>query len=95
MAREINASADRARCSTSLANRRLRRIQERVRSTTQRIGRTAKPFCPGSRRDRYMLQLVLAGEGGLACTADRPARPGEIIGLALESGRLRFFPNQS
>jgi len=50
MAREINASAVRVRCSTSLASRRLRLIQDRVRSTTQRIGKTAKPVVPCARR---------------------------------------------
>jgi hypothetical protein len=39
-----NASALRLRFSKSLARRRQRLSQAKVRSTTQRIGRTTKPF---------------------------------------------------
>ena len=50
IARVTKASAVRTRCSKSLARRRLRLSQESVRSTTQRFGRTSKPFVSGLRR---------------------------------------------
>jgi len=52
--------------------------------------------------DRYLLHLELAGDhagpggvtapGHLACPSDRPARAGEVIGLALARDRLHLWP---
>ncbi len=45
--------------------------------------------------DRYLLHLALgAGDDSahLVCPADRPARPGEAIGLALNRDRLCLWP---
>jgi len=46
--------------------------------------------------DRYLLHLALSGAGPeteLACSADRPARTGEVIGLALQHERLCLWPS--
>ena len=69
------ASAILARCSLSMLRRRLRRIQERVRSTIQRCGRTAKPFCPGS--------------GLTICSLQGPVRP-KVFPKLLYNGRARI-----
>lgn len=51
--------------------------------------------------DRYLLHLDLAGAAGvagsghLACHSDRPAQPGELIGLALAHDRLRLWSSVS
>jgi len=45
--------------------------------------------------DRYLLRLNLNGASGVAellCPADRPARSGEEVGLAMQHDRLRLFP---
>ena len=45
--------------------------------------------------DRYLLHLAIgAGERAaqLVCPAVRPARPGEVIGLAVDGERLCFWP---
>ncbi|TVQ52237.1 MAG: ABC transporter ATP-binding protein [Rhodobacteraceae bacterium] len=47
--------------------------------------------------DRYLLHLDLGDvaettAGHLACPSDRPARAGELIGLALARDRLRLWP---
>ena len=52
--------------------------------------------------DRYLLHLDLGGDfgggadapaaGHLACPSDRPARTGEVIGLALARDRLHLWP---
>ena len=49
IARRRKASAVRARFSTSLARRRQRFNQLKVRSTIHRFGSTRKPVAPGSR----------------------------------------------
>jgi iron(III) transport system ATP-binding protein len=44
--------------------------------------------------DRYMLQRDLGGAAArVPCSSDRPAPPGETVGLALAVERLRFFPD--
>jgi iron(III) transport system ATP-binding protein len=46
--------------------------------------------------DRYLLQLDLGGGAGLLpCLADRPMPRGDLVGLALATERLRFFPEAS
>lgn len=67
-ARATKAPRVLARFSKSLARRRLRPNQEKVRSTTQRRGRATKPFM-------LLLRLTISvRSGGTFATATQPAR---------------------
>ena len=66
----MKASALRLRFSQSLASRRQRLSQAMVRSTTQRLGWTTKPFHPiGSLDD---LGLEIGQDAGQGAVKDRP-----------------------
>jgi hypothetical protein len=56
------ASAFRLRHSQSLANLRQRPSQEKVRSTTHRLGKTSKPFAVS---ERLMISVTKAWQGFL------------------------------
>lgn len=61
-ARRRNASAFRLRFAKSLANLRQRPSHEKVRSTTQRRGRTSKPLAAS---ERLTISVTNAGQGFL------------------------------
>ena len=66
----IKASALRLRFSQSLASRRQRLSQAMVRSTTQRLGWTTKPF---TRSDRLTISVSRSGRiAGQGAVKDRP-----------------------
>jgi len=66
------ASAFRARFSKSLANRRQRLSQAKVRSTTQRRGRSSNPF---ARSERLTISICRCGR----ILAEAFERPGPDI----------------
>ena len=66
----MKASALRLRFSLSLASRRQWRLsQAMVRSTTQRLGWTTKPF---TRSDRLTISPEIGQEAGQGAVKDRP-----------------------
>ena len=66
----MKASALRLRFSQSLASRRQRLSQAMVRSTTQRLGWTTKPF---TRSDRLTISVLEIGQdAGQGAVKDRP-----------------------
>ena len=66
----MKASALRLRFSQSLASRRQRLSQAMVRSTTQRLGWTTKPFTRSDRLDD--LGLEIGQDAGQGAVKDRP-----------------------
>ena len=64
----MKASALRLRFSQSLASRRQRLSQAMVRSTTQRLGWTTKPF---TRSDRLTISVSRSGDAGQGAVKDR------------------------
>ena len=77
----MKASALRLRFSQSLASRRQRLSQAMVRSTTQRLGWTTKPF---TRSDRLTISVSDGQDAGQGAVKDRP-----LIGAVGEISRER------
>ena len=95
---QSHASALAMVASKSLASRRLRLSQAKVRSTTQRRGRTTKP---GARSDRLTISIVQWPScaervaqllAGIAAIGEDVAQPGE---RAADRGQQRTAPSRS
>ena len=83
----MKASALRLRFSQSLASRRQRLSQAMVRSTTQRLGWTTKPF---TRSDRLTISVSRSEKAIGGIDASLKQRKGDPVQAELDSAMKRI-----